>query len=179
MNRSPSRISRTVLALLILSTCIGCDQATKRIATEWLADAPPRSYLSNTVRLEYALNPGGFLSLGSQLPANIRYWLFVVANAVLLLTVARVLTKSWNMQLAMFVALAYFLAGGLGNLVDRVTQDGLVTDFLNVGIGPLRTGIFNVADIAVTFGGIAFAILYSRQNDSTKSGSLPVTETQS
>jgi signal peptidase II len=27
-----------------------------------------------------------------------------------------------------------------------------VIDFLNVGVGPLRTGIFNVADVAITLG---------------------------
>jgi len=34
-----------------------------------------------------------------------------------------------------------------------------VRDFMNVGIGPLRTGIFNVADMAITFGGIALIAL--------------------
>jgi len=29
-----------------------------------------------------------------------------------------------------------------------------VVDFLNVGIGPLRTGIFNVADLAITAGAV-------------------------
>jgi len=30
---------------------------------------------------------------------------------------------------------------------------------VNLGIGPLRTGIFNVADVAITFGGIALILL--------------------
>ena len=46
--------------------------------------------------------------------------------------------------------LALLLAGALGNLIDRIRWDGLVIDFLNLGIGPLRTGVFNVADMAVT-----------------------------
>ena len=29
---------------------------------------------------------------------------------------------------------------------------GAVVDFLNVGIGPLRTGVFNVADMAIMAG---------------------------
>jgi len=36
---------------------------------------------------------------------------------------------------------------GVGNLIDRFLFDGRVTDFLNVGIGSLRTGIFNIADV--------------------------------
>ena len=43
----------------------------------------------------------------------------------------------------------------MGNLIDRVVNNGLVIDFINLGVGPVRTGIFNVADIGVTFGAIA------------------------
>ena len=47
--------------------------------------------------------------------------------------------------------LLLFLAGGVSNLIDRVTL-GRVIDFLSVGIGQLRTGIFNVADMAIIAG---------------------------
>ena len=44
-----------------------------------------------------------------------------------------------------------FLAGGASNWVDRLVH-GRVVDFLNLGIGPLRTGVFNVADVAIMAG---------------------------
>ena len=44
-----------------------------------------------------------------------------------------------------------FVAGGASNLVDRITY-GTVIDFMNAGIGPLRTGVFNVADMAIMLG---------------------------
>jgi signal peptidase II len=47
--------------------------------------------------------------------------------------------------------LMLFVAGGLSNLIDRVAM-GTVIDFLNVGIGSFRTGIFNVADVAIMVG---------------------------
>jgi signal peptidase II len=50
------------------------------------------------------------------------------------------------------VGAALICSGGLGNLIDRLTHGGYVTDFLNVGIGPLRTGIFNVADFVLLVG---------------------------
>ena len=43
------------------------------------------------------------------------------------------------------------VAGGISNLVDRIAM-GSVIDFLNVGVGPFRTGIFNVADVAIVTG---------------------------
>lgn len=53
-----------------------------------------------------------------------------------------------------FLGLSLILGGGLGNLIDRLLRDGHVTDFLNVGFGSLRTGIFNVADAAITTGAL-------------------------
>ena len=55
----------------------------------------------------------------------------------------------WS-RLAM-VGLVLFLSGGASNLIDRFAF-GSVIDFLNVGFGPFRTGIFNVADIAIMLG---------------------------
>ena len=49
-------------------------------------------------------------------------------------------------------ALALILSGGVGNLIDRVLRGGLVVDFMNVGIGTLRSGIFNVADLGIVGG---------------------------
>jgi signal peptidase II len=53
-------------------------------------------------------------------------------------------------------------SGGVGNWIDRLTNDGRVTDFLNLGIGSLRTGIFNVADM-VLMAGVALFLLGSRR----------------
>ena len=64
-----------------------------------------------------------------------------------------------NIPPLLFVSLVYVLSGGVGNLIDRVCNNGLVTDFINVGIGPIRTGVFNVADMAITFGAIAIGLL--------------------
>jgi len=35
---------------------------------------------------------------------------------------------------------------------------GSVIDFVNVGVGPLRTGVFNVADVAIMAGIAALAL---------------------
>ena len=55
------------------------------------------------------------------------------------------------------IGLTLFVAGGASNLVDRIAQ-GSVVDFLNVGIGPLRTGVFNVADMAILLGAGIFVV---------------------
>ena len=61
------------------------------------------------------------------------------------------------------LGLAFFVAGGASNLADRLAR-GTVTDFINVGVGSLRTGIFNVADVAIMLGAalVAFGSFRSR-----------------
>jgi len=50
------------------------------------------------------------------------------------------------------VASLMIIGGGIGNLIDRIMRDGRVTDFIYLEAGPLHTGIFNVADMAITIG---------------------------
>jgi signal peptidase II len=49
--------------------------------------------------------------------------------------------------------MSFLTGGGLGNLIDRVFNAGAVTDFVVVGVGPLRTGVFNWADVLIMAGG--------------------------
>ncbi len=78
-------------------------------------------------------------------------FLFQVFPSVCLLVLAVVLFVQ-PMSLDTVVAWSLVLSGGLGNLVDRIINDGRVIDFMNIGIGSLRTGIFNVADVCITVG---------------------------
>jgi signal peptidase II len=148
--------SRWILPALVFCSCLGCEQWTKRLATEHLKQVPPTQYLADTLRIQYAENPGAFLGAGGGLPAQQRFWLLVVVNAVVLIAIPAVLAAKTDLGRAQLFSVALLLAGGIGNLLDRVFHDGLVIDFLNMGIGPLRTGIFNVADMAILAG---FALL--------------------
>jgi signal peptidase II len=91
----------------------------------------------------------------------------VVVGAVLAaLLVYLFISKPQNPLVAVSVAL--IVGGGVSNLIDRVRYGGYVVDFLNVGIGPLRTGIFNVADMAIMAGVVLW--LFSDRLWKKKSG---------
>ena len=164
---SVNRLTRTALLAGMLISCIGCDQVTKTIATRTLGQ-PPRpvhSLLGGTIRLQYALNPGAFLGLGKDLSTAQRFWFLTVTNGVAMLVLGFLLVKNWDMAKIKFAAAALILGGGLGNLIDRVRQQGLVTDFLYLEVGPLHTGIFNVADMAIMAGcGIFFWIWWREES---------------
>jgi signal peptidase II len=91
---------------------------------------------------------------------------FVIFNTAMLAGVTWLLVRRWNARPLLFLAIVLFLAGGIGNMIDRVAQEGLVTDFLVLSLGPLHTGVFNMADVAITTGGILFALVYRSDFDS-------------
>jgi signal peptidase II len=138
-----------------------CDQSTKRLAAARLSGTAATSYLGGTVRIVYAQNPGGFLSLGVHLSPDIRFSLFTFGNFVFLSVLTFFILCHWQMRSELFVALLLLLASGVSNLVDRIAHQWLVSDFLVLGIWPVQTGIFIFADIAITAGGL-MCILLSR-----------------
>jgi signal peptidase II len=151
---------RTVVIVAAVVGTIGCDRVSKRIASRALVDSPRRSYLGDTLRVEYAENQGGFLGLGAQLPSAARTWIFTGGTAVILVGLSLGMLRRTSTPFAT-LGLSLLWAGGLSNLVDRIAH-GRVVDFLNVGIGPLRTGIFNVADMAITLG-VVLVLLSGRR----------------
>jgi signal peptidase II len=143
-------VAKYLLMLITVVCVVGCDRLTKHAATQALARAPTQSYFFDTVRLSYSENAGSFLSLGAKLPSSVRFVLFVVAaGGALIVLVAYAIRRRWSGT--RLFGLALFVAGGASNVVDRLA-DGRVVDFLNVGVGPIRTGIFNVADMALVAG---------------------------
>jgi signal peptidase II len=149
---SMSRFKRSATLLLLLVLCVGCDRVTKDVAQQYLAFESPQSWFHDTLRLEYAENAGGFLSLGGGFSKAVRILLFQVFPAIWLVALALYLLFSSAPSMPLTVAWCLVLSGGVGNLVDHVFHDGRVIDFINLGIGSLRTGIFNVADVCITIG---------------------------
>jgi len=145
----PRTAVRFTLLVAVIAT-IGCDRVTKHIASEVLAGGEVHTYLADTIRLEYAENTGGFLGLGANLPGTWRTTLFTIATGIVLAMIAVLALRSrWHVWLLTGACLV--VAGGASNWIDRVMR-GSVIDFMNVGVGPLRTGIFNVADVAIMAG---------------------------
>ncbi len=158
---------RLILVFIVLAFCVGCDQATKSIAVSSLPEMKTFSYLGDTFRLELTYNRGAFLSLGSSLPDILRHSIFTIGICFFLLGALTyaLLSKSGNFSAILAVSLLF--AGGVGNLIDRIIHDGSVVDFINVGIGPLRTGVFNIADVAIMGGSILlfFVLLRKRKEN--------------
>ena len=149
----PTR-KRLTLVLAIALACIALDQATKVLAQAYLP-AHTLHLFGDIVRLHLSENTGAFLSLGARLSPELRFWIFTVISTGLLVGVSVYAIGTPELGRDVIVALACVAGGGGGNLIDRITREGRVVDFLNFGLGSLlRTGILNVADIFITFGAL-------------------------
>lgn len=166
-----ARLNKFYLILLILISCLGCDQISKQVAKSSLESMPPKTFLGETIRLQYAENTGAFLSLGSELPKIVRTWLFTILSGALL--VGLFFYTVWNRDLSrnQVFALSLILGGGASNLIDRIIHDGRVIDFLNIGIGNVRTGIFNVADALIMTGMALILAMNIKWRANSNSGS--------
>ena len=151
MMDSMSRTSRFRLLLVLLVSLVGCDQASKQYAVTHWKGQPRQSYLGDLFRIEYAENSGAFLSLFGNLPPKVRYVILVIGNGLLLVALAVAILWMPTIDRWSYLAWALVFAGGIGNLIDRIRINAVI-DFLNLGINPVRTGIFNVADMAITAG---------------------------
>ncbi|HTM45756.1 MAG TPA: signal peptidase II [Polyangiaceae bacterium] len=161
-----------VLLLFLLTGCVGCDQVSKGVAIDRLSGIKGLSYLGDTVRLVYAENTGAFLGLGEHWPPVVRWGVFTVLSAVFVIAAGVYALRqirgvtSWR-GLCTAGAIGLVAAGGLGNLIDRFCRNGAVVDFMNLGIGPVRTGIFNVADVQIMLGCALFAFGDRRASPAT------------
>lgn len=151
-------LRRAMLILLIAGTCIGCDRLAKGVAIRALKEGGAASYLGDALRLQYAENPGAMLSLGADLPPSVRRVFLTFAVTLILTALAVVVVVRQNVATREVIAAAMVIGGGFGNVIDRIMYDGSVIDFLNVGIGGLRTAVFNVADVAILTGTAVFLL---------------------
>lgn len=157
---------RAILILLILCLCVGCDQASKVIARNHLQSSPTIHLLGGVFLLHYTENTGAFLGMGSGLPETVRFWLYVVLVGIVLAVMLGFVWTSQTINTAGLLGGAMIVGGGLSNLIDRLIHAGAVVDFMNLGIGNLRTGIFNVADLAIVFGaGLVFLSMLGKPGE--------------
>ena len=152
MRWSRPKASTLLPFLGILIATAGCDHVAKQVAVASL-DVPRQFSLAGAVlHLEVTTNVGAFLNLGESLPEWVRSVVFLaLVPAVVVWLCARLLAGS-HVPRGVVLGLGLLAGGGLSNWVDRLLNGGAVTDFMVFGIGPLHTGVFNMADVAVMAG---------------------------
>jgi len=142
----------TVVALGLAATLAAAFLA-KAAALRYLEGRAPIEILGGAVRLGLVENAGAFLGLGSSLPEGARRGIFLVGVGAVLFAALVWLLRVRAITASRTAAAVLMIGGGLANFLDRL-PDGRVTDYVVLSAGPLRTGVFNLADAAILTGAI-------------------------
>jgi signal peptidase II len=109
----------------------------------------PWDWLLPYARIVHVTNTGVAFGLFQNMGGIFAILATIVALAIFFYF-PQVPDDDWVLRLSM----SMMLGGAVGNLIDRVTNDGKVTDFISVGSFP----VFNVADASITVGVIILMI---------------------
>lgn len=145
-------LRKIFLISLSIFLLVGCDYTSKKVAGSELKDLSSHSYLGGNVQFVYAENSGGMLGLGSKLSAETRLVIFKYSVALILSLLFVYMMVNKRISKETLIAFIFILSGGIGNLIDRFTNDGKVVDFIVLSMLDYHTGIFNLADVYITIG---------------------------
>jgi len=141
-----------ILLVLMIAALVGADQLVKYWAIHELKPVGTKEFIHfgdfRILDLTYLENDGAiFGSMSGQRWFLVGFTSLVVIGGIVLLF------KSYRRSRLLSLALALFIAGGIGNLIDRF-RFSYVVDMFEVKL--FHFAIFNVADICVT---VAFVML--------------------
>lgn len=142
---------------VILLVVLSLDRVTKVWAESALL-GQPSEILGGLMPLTLAYNTGA--AFGMSLGGDSR-WFFIPVTFVALGLLIVLFRQAEDDDRLRHFALAFIMAGALGNLYDRIFIEQGVVDFLGpVDLGFWHFPIFNVADISITCGAILLALSF-------------------
>ena len=135
----------TIIAVILIAV----DRITKNWAAQALASGDI-AVIDKVLYFRYTENTGVAFSMFS----DNRWVLVGITSVMLIVALAFFLSGKIKDKLELF-ALSLIIAGGVGNLIDRLSL-GYVIDFIDVRI--INFAIFYVADMCITIGAILVSI---------------------
>ena len=148
-----NKLVYNLIWLFVTLAIVSLDQITKLLVVKNMTLYEEIPIIKGLFHLNYVLNDGAGLGLFS----NAR-WVFITFTTIVIILAIIALFKNYFNNTLAYFSVIFILAGGIGNMIDRVFM-GEVVDFFQFQI-KFFDFIFNVADVFVTFGTIMFVIYY-------------------
>ena len=146
------KLSRNAGIIILVIINITLDQISKVLVRSNIDPHQVIELIGDKFIMTNVVNEGAFLGMWSDMKDEMRLILLILLPvAVLGYLIYYIITNKTLDRLSTF-ALSCIAGGGIANIFDRIAF-GEVTDFLLINLGGVfKTGIFNVADMSVTFG---------------------------
>lgn len=138
-----------VISLLSIAVLTAADQIIKFFAERGLANSDGIIVIDKFLSWDYVQNTGAAFGSFSKSTTL----LSIITGAIILAGIIAIITKKIKGKFLLTISVM-IIAGGLGNLIDRLLK-GYVVDFIKVLF--IDFPVFNFADILVTCG--AFMLL--------------------
>ncbi|MDO5389606.1 MAG: signal peptidase II [Eubacteriales bacterium] len=150
------------IGMLMIAVLVLLDQFTKHLAVLYLKNQPNIIWIKGVMELEYLENRGAAFGILQN-----QQWLFILlffvfVTAVIFFYCRMPMDRKY---LPVQIISLFLIAGGLGNLIDRIRL-GYVIDFFYFSL--IHFPIFNVADIYVTVSMVILFVLlifYYKEED--------------
>lgn len=140
-----------VAGAVVVLALVGIDQLTKYLVLAHIADGVPVRFIPEFIQLRYVQNTGAAFSMFSD-----KTWLLSVITAAIIIVAVILLLMGKVEGKGKQISALLIIAGGLGNLIDRVFRH-FVVDFLEFTF--MDFAVFNFADICVTIGAAILIII--------------------
>ncbi len=139
------------IVLIAAALLTAIDQITKYMIIHNIPFGSSMEILPGIVDFTYIHNQGAAFGMLQ----GMSWVLLSVSAVVILLCLALLLRRSFQSPI-MTWAITFVLAGGLGNMIDRIFRGGNVVDFIELKF--IDFAIFNFADICVTLGAVLIVL---------------------
>ena len=163
-------LSRQLGIIFLIVFNITIDQISKVVVRNTIDPTERIKVIGDFFQMMNVENTGAFLGMGSDMNPTLKLiFLLIIPVLVLGYLVYYILTNKELDKLSV-IALSCIAGGGIANVFDRIAF-GSVTDFFYLHLNDtFRTGIFNVADMSVSFGMIIllFTTFFSNTNKQSK-----------
>ncbi len=142
------------IIIAVIALLIGADQLFKFLAVKYLQGQGPKDFIKfgdfDVLGLSYCENRGAaFSSFSGQ------KWLLIGLTGIMIIAISVYLIRMKERHPLAVTSLTMVIAGGIGNLIDRI-RIGYVVDYFEVRM--FRFAIFNFADILVVCGVILYLV---------------------
>ncbi len=141
-----------ILAIAVSALFLLADRVTKYLVVSGMTLNQSIPFIPKFMDFTYIYNTGGAWGILSG-----KTWILVLFTAVVMIGCVIFLIKNGKKNPILFWSVCLILSGGVGNMIDRIFNDGKVIDFLRTLF--IEFPIFNIADCAVVIGS-GLLILY-------------------